>query len=149
MKKIIISLFVIVVIGTFTACSNIQVKPAAIEKHVVKIATAAAVIYASHNKSEVAVILPYVKDALSIAREGKITVDNLAELATRLTASTDNEDVKTALALLAVEFQGMAVTGDAVNADAVAALEAIVTGLDVGSKQPGDQHEKRIFKIEP
>lgn len=134
MKKIILSFIVIVVIVTITACSNIQVKPAAVEKHVVKIATVAAVLYASHHKAEVAVILPYVKDALSIAREGKITTGNLAELATRLTASSDNEDVKTALALLSIEFQGMAVTGDAVNADAIAALEAIVVGLEAGSK---------------
>ena len=91
-------------------------------------------LFAANNKEEVAAVLPYVKTALEAAKNGKLGQGDIMNLITDLSSVTGNEDVKTALSLLAVEVSGIEITADGTpNAEVVEALEAIVAGLEAGA----------------
>lgn len=135
MKKIFRSFAAVIIAIVFMAgCSGVQVTPQTAEKEVVKLAAAAAVIYAEKNKNEVSVALPIIKDALAIAQQGKIDSAGLSAIISKVGGISGNDDVKTALALLNVEFGGLEVKTGTINQDVIDALSAIVAGLEQGAK---------------
>ena len=135
MKKQISLLIMVLFVAGLVGCSGVQVTTTqTVEKKIVKLAKIAAVLFAANNKEEVAAVLPYVKTALEAAKNGKLGQGDIMNLITDLSSVTGNEDVKTALSLLAVEVSGIEITADGTpNAEVVEALEAIVAGLEAGA----------------
>ena len=135
MKKQISLIVVVLFMVGLVGCSGVQVTTTqTVEKKIVKLAKVAAVLFAANNKEEVAAVLPYVKTALGAAKNGKLGQGDIMNLITDLSSVTGNEDVKTALSLLAVEVSGIEITADGTpNAEVVEALEAIVAGLEAGA----------------
>lgn len=133
MKKLsilIALLFTILLIG----CSGVQVTNQIPEKRVVKLAQAAAVLFAANNATEVAAVLPYVKEALAVAKDGKISQGDITSLMTAISEKTNDKDVKTAMSLLYIELSGIEITGNGViNPEVVEALEAVMTGIEAGA----------------
>ena len=135
MKKQISLIVVVLFMVGLVGCSGVQVTTTqTVEKKIVKLAKVAAVLFAANNKEEVAAVLPYIKAALDAAKDGKLGQGDIMNLITDLSSVTGNEDVKTALSLLAVEVSGIEITADGTpNAEVVEALEAIVAGLEAGA----------------